>query len=142
MAKEPGLGTSERYLKRAARAANWPIAPLSLGLSMISGQTLRVCPEGKPVSTFPDHALALRLHAVDMFRTRKSAGAHVDGVALDRGFDHRDEIAVAADKFGRPRRQPQHILQHQYLAIAGRTGADADGWNDDGFRDLPGQRFC
>jgi regulator of RNase E activity RraA len=25
-------------------------------LSMISGQTLRVCPEGKPVSTFPDHA--------------------------------------------------------------------------------------
>src|SRR6266568_2107454 len=25
--------------------------------SMISGQTLRVCPEGKPVPTFPDHAL-------------------------------------------------------------------------------------
>src|ERR1700720_2273138 len=25
-------------------------------LSMISGQTLRICPEGKPVSTFPDHA--------------------------------------------------------------------------------------
>src|SRR6266581_3276467 len=32
---------------------------LSFCLSMISGQTLRVCPEGKPVSTFPDHALAL-----------------------------------------------------------------------------------
>src|SRR5713101_4244396 len=31
---------------------------LSFCLSMISGQTLRVCPEGKPVSTFPDHALA------------------------------------------------------------------------------------
>ncbi|HET7086429.1 MAG TPA: hypothetical protein VFI23_16770 [Rhizomicrobium sp.] len=28
----------------------------SLCLSMISGQTLRVCPEGKPVPTFPDHA--------------------------------------------------------------------------------------
>src|SRR5882724_1163344 len=27
---------------------------------MISAQTLRVCREGKPVSTFPDHALALR----------------------------------------------------------------------------------
>src|SRR5216683_7884933 len=26
---------------------------------MISGQTLRVCPEGKPVPTFPDHALGL-----------------------------------------------------------------------------------
>jgi hypothetical protein len=29
-------------------------------LSLIFGQTLRVCPEGKPVSTFPDHALASR----------------------------------------------------------------------------------
>src|SRR4051812_14721265 len=31
---------------------------LSYCLSMISAQTLRVCREGKPVSTFPDHALA------------------------------------------------------------------------------------
>src|SRR6202043_2267030 len=30
---------------------------LSLCLSMISAQTLRVCREGKPVPTFPDHAL-------------------------------------------------------------------------------------
>jgi hypothetical protein len=29
----------------------------SFYLSMISGQTLRVCPEGKPLPTFPDHAL-------------------------------------------------------------------------------------
>jgi hypothetical protein len=29
----------------------------SFCLSMISAQTLRVCREGKPVSTFPDHAL-------------------------------------------------------------------------------------
>jgi hypothetical protein len=28
---------------------------LSFCMSMISGQTLRVCPEGKPVPTFPDH---------------------------------------------------------------------------------------
>jgi hypothetical protein len=33
---------------------------LSFDLSMISGQTLRVCPEGKPVPTFPDHALVSR----------------------------------------------------------------------------------
>src|SRR5882724_712086 len=31
---------------------------LSFCLSMISAQTLRVCREGKPVPTFPDHALA------------------------------------------------------------------------------------
>ncbi len=30
----------------------------SFCLSMISGQTLRVCPERKPVPTFPDHAPA------------------------------------------------------------------------------------
>src|SRR3984893_14983845 len=30
---------------------------LSSCLSMISAQTLRVCREGKPVPTFPDHAL-------------------------------------------------------------------------------------
>src|SRR6266849_2431748 len=30
---------------------------LSFCLSMISAQTLRVCPVGKPVPTFPDHAL-------------------------------------------------------------------------------------
>src|SRR6202171_1666762 len=32
----------------------------SFCLSMISAQTLRVCREGKPVSTFPDHARARR----------------------------------------------------------------------------------
>ncbi len=32
---------------------------LAYCLSMISAQTLRVCREGKPVPTFPDHALAL-----------------------------------------------------------------------------------
>src|SRR5713226_7271609 len=36
----------------------------SYWLSMISGQTLRVCPEGKPAPTFPDHALR-RNHQVD-----------------------------------------------------------------------------
>ena len=34
---------------------------LSCCLSMIAGQTLRVCPEGKPVSAFPDHALIVVL---------------------------------------------------------------------------------
>jgi hypothetical protein len=34
------------------------VIPLySFCLSMISAQTLRVCREGKPASTFPDHSL-------------------------------------------------------------------------------------
>src|SRR6266581_8004745 len=36
---------------------------LSFCLSMISAQTLRVCREGKPVPTFPDHALGHKLAA-------------------------------------------------------------------------------
>ena len=31
---------------------------------MISAQTLRVCREGKPLRTFPDHALALNEHTL------------------------------------------------------------------------------
>ena len=44
-------------------------------LSMISGQTLRVCPEGKPVSTFPDHALAVA--SVDLEALARNALAFV-----------------------------------------------------------------
>src|SRR6202158_2317821 len=36
---------------------------------MISGQTLRVCPEGKPVSAFPDHARTLH----HILRTRRAS---------------------------------------------------------------------
>src|SRR3981081_721357 len=45
-------------------------------LSMISGQTLRVCPEGKPVSTFPDHALTLH----HILRTRRASSVILSGV--------------------------------------------------------------
>src|SRR6266850_2943358 len=45
------------YLERDDFSSNRHPA-LSFCLSMISAQTLRVCREGKPVPTFPDHALA------------------------------------------------------------------------------------
>src|SRR6266481_4540855 len=54
-------GSNHRYfhsLERDDFSSNRHPA-LSLCLSMISGQTLRVCPEGKPVPTFPDHALGM-----------------------------------------------------------------------------------
>src|SRR5438105_6551151 len=81
---------------------------------------------------------AFRLHAVDVFRAREGARAHVFGIALDRRLDHRTEVAVAADEFRSSRRQSQHIFEHQDLTVAGRTGADANGGNGDCFRDLPG----
>jgi hypothetical protein len=36
---------------------------------MISAQTLRVCREGKPVSTFPDHALVLSIFRRQVVRS-------------------------------------------------------------------------
>src|SRR4051795_11791259 len=45
-------------LERHDFSSNRHPAPSSC-LSMISAQTLRVCREGKPVPTFPDHALIL-----------------------------------------------------------------------------------
>src|SRR5713101_8664078 len=58
---------------------------LSFCLSMISGQTLRVCPEGKPVPTFPDHALLFetipagirREPAAEFLRQRAQRRHHV-----------------------------------------------------------------
>jgi len=44
---------------------------------MISGQTLGVCPEGKPVSTFPDHALdAENIAAIKIVLEGAPAGDH------------------------------------------------------------------
>ena len=54
-------GTAEEaavILDRDDFSSNRPPAP-SFYLSMISAQTLRVCREGKPVPTFPDHALEI-----------------------------------------------------------------------------------
>src|SRR6266550_7143454 len=55
------------FLERDDFSSNRHLAQ-SFCLSMISAQTLRVCREGKPVPTFPDHALVRgtcwdRLHA-------------------------------------------------------------------------------
>src|ERR1700727_3299679 len=83
----------------------------------------------------------LRLHTVNMLRSRESARTNVGRIALDRRLDHRAEIAVAADKFRGPRRQSQHVFQHQHLAVASRAGADADGRNVDRLRDLARQRL-
>src|SRR5258708_18772941 len=44
---------------------------------MISAQTLRVCREGKPVPTFPDHALVLLRHK--FIRSRRAAEARQQG---------------------------------------------------------------
>jgi hypothetical protein len=57
---------------------------------MISGQTLRVCPEGKPVSTIPDHALNLALLSEEQKmspeRTGTILGVIVAAVALAAAF--------------------------------------------------------
>src|ERR1700692_3507060 len=53
-------------------------------LSIISGQTLRVCPEGKPVPTFPDRALIKSVKMMD----RPVTVADTEAIGRrDRGAD-------------------------------------------------------
>src|SRR5260370_27191994 len=66
---------------------------LSFCLSMISGQTLRVCPEGKPVPPFPDHALILNAVAMQ-----------VVAVGIEPGLGALDMIADPVDHPPEPRR--------------------------------------
>jgi hypothetical protein len=69
---------------------------------MISGQTLRVCAEGKPVSPFPDHALPLRHRFVLGPRIKRHSdlfGAHespADIPVFRTGIERNQTIAVLA----------------------------------------------
>ena len=58
---------------------------------------------------------------------RERARAHLRGIVGDRLLDARARVAVALDEFRHPRRQAEHVLQHQDLAVAGGACADADG---------------
>src|SRR5258705_406557 len=49
---------------------------------MISAQTLHVCREGKPVPTFPDHALAILAVGRELFFQRRQFGER--GIGVDR----------------------------------------------------------
>src|SRR5580693_7769563 len=80
-------------------------------------------------------------HPVDVVGTGKGAGADFLGVALDRPFDRGPELAEPFDEFRHPRRQPEHVLKHQNLAVAGYAGADADGGDRDLFGDAAPQRL-
>src|SRR5258708_31348811 len=79
-------------------------------LRMISAQTLRVCREGKPVPTFPDHALPRLLvhpslehpHIADI-----GAEHDVEGVARERS--HSDHAIK------------RHIGQHPRRDVPGRA---------------------
>src|SRR5262249_2387228 len=69
----------------------------------------------------------LPLHPIDVVRARKGARAYVGRIARDRRLDRGSELAVAADEFRHTRRQAEHVLQHENLAVAGCARPDADG---------------
>src|SRR5262249_16287409 len=62
-----------------------------------------------------------------MLRAGEGAGANVGGVGCNRGLDGGPKLAIALDEFRRPRGEPEHVLEHEDLAIAGHASADADG---------------
>src|SRR5689334_9793738 len=85
--------------------------------------------------------LLLRPHPISVLGARKRTRAHVLGIARDGGLDAGSEIAVALDEFGHSRREPEHVLEHQDLAIAGGARADADGRDRDLLGDTAPERL-
>src|SRR5579863_1411606 len=80
-------------------------------------------------------------HGVDVVRPRESARPDFLRIAFDCLLDRRAELAEAFDEFRHPRRQSEHILQDQNLAITGDAGANADRRDCDLRRDAPPERF-
>src|SRR6185437_6087508 len=65
-----------------------------------------------------------------------AARLHVCFELLNRARDQRRCIPVAADKLGwRGKTQIYQIVEHQYLAIAIRSGTNANGWRSHFLRD-------
>src|SRR5262249_56905011 len=76
-----------------------------------------------------------------MLRAGEGAGADVGRVGCNRGLDGETKLAIALDEFRHPRGEPEHVLKHQDLAIAGDASTDADGRDFDGSRDAAGERL-
>src|ERR1700676_5692031 len=68
---------------------------------------------------------------INVIRAREGARANLLRIAFDRLFDRGAELAEALDEFRHARRQPEHVLEHEDLAVAGGAGADADRRNGD-----------
>src|SRR3977135_1182218 len=72
---------------------------------------------------------------IDVLGCWEGARADFPGVFRHRLVDRRPEVGVALDEFGNPGREPQHVLEHQDLAVAGRARHAPYGGN----RDLLGE---
>src|SRR6476646_10124253 len=64
---------------------------------------------------------------IDMLRPGEGPGTNIGRVGRDRRLDRRAELGVALDEFRHARRQPEHILEYEDLAVASDASADADG---------------
>src|SRR5262249_32975180 len=73
-----------------------------------------------------------------MLRAGEGPGANVRGIGRNGGLDGGTKLAIALDEFRHPRGKPEHVLEHEDLAIAGDASANADGRDFDGSRDAAG----
>src|SRR5262249_61383381 len=78
---------------------------------------------------------------VTMLGAGEGGGAALAGVGRNRGLDGGPKLAIALDEFGHPGGEPEHVLEHEVLAIAGDASANADGRDFDGSRDAAGERL-
>src|SRR5262245_46619516 len=79
----------------------------------------------------PGGLMSAGFGVVDLGRAGKAAGAYIVRVFLDRAADFALQVGVPAHEFRRPVEQPQHVVDHQNLAVAAGGGADPDGGHGD-----------
>src|SRR6266849_430764 len=91
---------------------------LACYLSMISAQTLRVCREGKPVPTFPDHALECLSYLQRPPRQVNMTTHAVDEHQLVHG---------PADRFDRMLLHVARVVQQRYHGANATSGLDGCG---------------
>jgi hypothetical protein len=87
---------------------------------MISGQTLRVCPAGKPLHTFPDHALKLA-GARERAGARRGHGPRSHAVSLaEIGFAPEMIVSIRSCRiFDSDQARPDMTAYLISLALAG-----------------------
>src|SRR5580698_8234940 len=81
----------------------------------------------------------LLAHRVNVVGAWEGASPDLVRIAFDSPFDRGTEIAEPFDEFRNPRRQPEHILQHQHLPVTGYTRTNADRRNCDLLGDAAAQ---
>ncbi|CAH1702002.1 hypothetical protein BOSEA1005_21701 [Hyphomicrobiales bacterium] len=88
----------------------------------------------------PEGGSAL-FHPIDLLRPGKASSPDLGGIIGHGLVDAFGEVAEELDEFRHAPGQAEHVVEHKYLPVAGRRGADADGRDRDPGGDIGRERL-